>query len=106
MRCRRLCWHISRFFPAYEMTGVPPTPVATLRRAREIGLEQGLRYVYVGNVPGEANTFCHGCGRLLIRRSGYLILENHVQPDGSCPDCGTPVAGVGMAGAKNPKSQL
>jgi len=91
-------WHISCFFPAYEMTDVPPTPVATLQRAREIGLEAGLRYVYVGNVPGEANTSCHGCGRLLIRRSGYWILENHVQPDGRCPDCGTPVAGVGMGG--------
>jgi pyruvate formate lyase activating enzyme len=91
-------WHISRFFPAYEMTDVPPTPVATLQRAREVGLEAGLRYVYVGNVAGEANTLCHGCGRLLIRRSGYWILENHVQPDGRCPDCGTPVAGVGMGG--------
>ena len=98
-------WHISRFYPAYEMTDVPPTPVTTLQMARETGLEAGLRYVYVGNVPGEANTFCHACGCLLIRRSGYWILENHVQPDGSCPDCGTPVAGVGMAGVKNPKSQ-
>jgi len=89
-------WHISRFFPSYEMTAVPPTPVATLRRAREIGLEAGLRYVYVGNVPGEANTLCHGCGRLLIRRSGYWILEKNVRPDGSCPDCGAPVDGVGM----------
>lgn len=58
-------------------------------------LEAGLRYVYVGNVPGEANTFCHSCGRLLIRRSGYWILENYVC-DGRCPYCGTPVAGVGM----------
>jgi pyruvate formate lyase activating enzyme len=98
-------WHISRFYPAYEMTSVPPTPVSTLQRAREIGLEAGLHYVYVGNVPGEANTYCHECGRLLIRRSGYWILENHVQPDGRCPDCGTPVAGVGMAGMRSPKSQ-
>ena len=91
-------WHISRFGPAYEMTDVPPTPVETLHRAREIGLEAGLRYVYVGNVPSEANTVCHECGKTLIRRSGYRILENNVRPDGSCPDCGTPVAGVGMAG--------
>jgi pyruvate formate lyase activating enzyme len=91
-------WHISRFFPAYEMTDVPSTPVETLHRAREIGLEAGLRYVYVGNVPGEANTACHECGKMLIRHSGYRILENHVQPDGRCPACGTPVAGVGMAG--------
>ncbi|MGC9347716.1 MAG: AmmeMemoRadiSam system radical SAM enzyme [Anaerolineae bacterium] len=89
-------WHISRFHPAYKMTDVPPTPIETLRRAQEIGLEAGLRYVYVGNVAGEANTFCHKCGKLLIRRSGYWILENHVQPDGRCPECGTVVAGVGM----------
>ena len=89
-------WHISRFFPAYEMTDVPATPLEALNRAKEIGLEAGLRYIYVGNVPGEENTSCHSCGRLLIRRSGYWILENHVQPDGRCPDCATPVAGVGM----------
>ena len=94
-------WHISRFFPAYKMMDVPPTPVATLRQAREIGLETGLHHVYVGNVLGEENTFCHHCGRLLIRRAGYRILENHVQPDGRCPDCGTPLVGVGMAGGKD-----
>jgi len=89
-------WHISRFFPAYKMTDVFPTPVETLNRAREIGLEAGLRYVYVGNVPGEANTVCHKCGQILIRRLGYRILENRVQPNGRCPNCGMPVAGVGM----------
>jgi len=92
-------WHISRFFPAYKMTNVPETPVETLRRAREIGLEEGLQYVYVGNIPGEENTSCHHCGRRLIRRAGHRILENHIQPDGCCPDCGTLMAGVGMAGA-------
>jgi pyruvate formate lyase activating enzyme len=91
-------WHISRFYPAYRMTDVPPTPIATLHRAQEIGQEEGLRYIYVGNVPGEANTLCHECGRLLIRRSGYWILENNVEPNDTCPECGTPVAGVGMAG--------
>jgi len=102
-------WHISRFFPAYEMTGVPPTPVATLQRAREIGLDAGLRYVYVGNVADEANTYCHICGRLLVRRSGFWIVENNVQPDGRCPNCGTPVSGVGMAGTHStpdPRSPL
>ncbi len=89
-------WHISRFFPDYKMTDVFPTPVETLDRAREIGLEAGLRYVYVGNVPGEANTVCHKCGQILIRRLGYRILENRVQPNGRCPNCGMPVAGVGM----------
>jgi pyruvate formate lyase activating enzyme len=55
-------WHISRFFPAYKMTDASPTAVATLQRARQIGLEAGLRYVYLGNVRGEENTFCPGVG--------------------------------------------
>jgi pyruvate formate lyase activating enzyme len=90
-------WHLSRFFPTYHMTDRPPTPIETLRRAWEIGLDEGLHYVYLGNVAGESNTSCHQCGRLLIRRSGYWIAENHVR-DGRCPTCGTPVAGVGMEG--------
>jgi len=90
-------WHISRFFPAYEMNDVPPTPMTTLQRALEIGLEAGLHYIYVGNVPGDENTLCHHCGQLLIRRAGYGILENHIQADGRCPNCDTPVVGVVMA---------
>jgi len=93
-------WHISRFFPAYKMTDVPATPVDTLRRAQKIGLETGLRYVYVGNMPDEANTVCHTCGQMLIRRAGYRVLENHVQSDGRCPSCGTSVAGIGMHSSK------
>jgi pyruvate formate lyase activating enzyme len=90
-------WHVSGFVPAYKMIDVSPTHVSTLERARGIGLEAGLRYVYIGNVPGEANTSCHACGRLLIRRSAHFgILENHIGPEGNCPDCGTPVAGVGI----------
>jgi pyruvate formate lyase activating enzyme len=91
-------WHLSRFFPAYRMTDRPPTPVATLLQAREIGLAEGLRYVYVGNVRGESNTHCHQCGRLLIRRCGYQIAKNCVR-GGRCPACDTPVAGVGIDGA-------
>jgi pyruvate formate lyase activating enzyme len=91
-------WHISAFSPAYKMNDVPPTHVSTLQLAREIGLEAGLRYVYLGNVPGEANTMCHSCGCLLIRRSGFGVLEYNVGPRGSCPVCGTPVAGIGMQG--------
>jgi pyruvate formate lyase activating enzyme len=96
---RETPWHISRFHPAYQMTHVPPTPMATLRRAQEIGEEEGLRYIFVGNVPGEANTVCHECGQLLIRRAGYFIRDNRVAPGQVCPNCGTPVAGVGMAPA-------
>ena len=88
-------WHISRFFPTYKMADRPPTPVETLRRARQIGLEEGLRYVYLGNVAGESNTTCHQCGQMLIRRHGYAIAENHVS-DGCCPTCGASVGGVGM----------
>jgi pyruvate formate lyase activating enzyme len=93
-------WHVSRFLLGYKMADVPATRVETLRRARRIGLDQGLRYVYVGNVPDEENTCCHGCGRLLIRRSGFWIQENRIAPDGRCPACGAPVAGVGMQGGK------
>jgi pyruvate formate lyase activating enzyme len=90
-------WHISRFYPAWQMADRPPTPLATLRRARDIGREEGLRYVYVGNVPEEGgqDTICRGCDRVLIRRHGFGGIINHLQED-HCPDCGTPVAGVGM----------
>ena len=89
-------WHISRFFPGYQMRHVAPTPVGTLHRAVEIGQEEGLRYIFAGNVRGEANTVCHACGGLLIRRSGYRILANRVAAGQVCPDCGAPVAGVGL----------
>jgi pyruvate formate lyase activating enzyme len=90
-------WHLSRFFPRYLMTDRLATPIETLYRALEIGLEEGLRYVYLGNVAGESNTDCHACGQLLIRRRGYWIAENRVR-EGKCPACATPVAGVGMGG--------
>jgi pyruvate formate lyase activating enzyme len=87
-------WHISRFSPAHKMTHVAPTPLATLAKARKIGLQAGLRYVYVGNLPGEENTYCHRCGRPLIRRDTYRVIQNDLQARGSCPDCGQPVAGL------------
>jgi pyruvate formate lyase activating enzyme len=91
-------WHISRFFPAYEMADVPPTPLETLRRAREIGLEQGLHFVYVGNVAEGADTVCPDCGKTLIRRMGFGILENRITGQASCPDCGQRIAGIGLSG--------
>jgi pyruvate formate lyase activating enzyme len=90
-------WHISRATPAYQMRDMLATPLATLEEARAIGVEAGLRYVYVGNVPGEANTYCHACGELLIQREGYRIGTNRVRQDNTCPNCGAMVAGVGMA---------
>jgi pyruvate formate lyase activating enzyme len=86
-------WHISRFFPGYKMTDRPPTPIETLHKAQEIGLEEGLRYVYLGNVAEESNTTCHDCGQLLIRRQGYWIAENNIR-EGRCPNCGASIAGV------------
>ena len=90
-------WHVTQFYPTYLLTDRPRTPVETLRRAREIGRAAGLRYVYEGNVPGEGgeNTWCPSCSALLIRRYGYIIEANRVS-NGACPDCGTPIAGIGI----------
>jgi pyruvate formate lyase activating enzyme len=90
-------WHISRFFPAYRMTGTSPTPQATLELAQQIGREEGLQYVYVGNIPLEngSDTFCPNCGRALIRRFNYGVIFNRMETN-ECPACGEPIAGVGM----------
>lgn len=87
-------WHVSRFYPAYKLLDRPPTPVATLMKAQRIGREVGLRYVYVGNVPGEGeDTYCPACGALILRRIGFLVKENRLG-EGCCPDCGAEVDGV------------
>jgi pyruvate formate lyase activating enzyme len=88
-------WHISRFYPTYRMTDRPPTSPASIQKAREIGLEAGIRYVYSGNLPGDPgeNTFCHHCGQRLVHRIGYQIRENRIQ-SGTCPDCQTKIPGV------------
>lgn len=86
-------WHLSRFFPHYQMPNVPATPISALRQAQEIGQEAGLRYVYMGNVQEDSNTHCHACDELLIQRQGYRIAVNKIQ-DGKCPACGVEVAGV------------
>ncbi|MFA4029673.1 MAG: hypothetical protein GDYSWBUE_000966 [Candidatus Fervidibacterota bacterium] len=91
-------WHISRFFPAYKMTTLFPTPIDKLRQAYEIGKEEGLRYVYLGNVPQEENTHCYNCHELLIRRSGYFVARNIVT-DSRCPRCGATISGVGLSWA-------
>lgn len=90
-------WHVSQFYPTYKLLDLPRTPVSTLRRARDIGLAAGLRYVYEGNVPGEGgeNTSCPSCSTLLIERYGYAIGSNRIS-NGVCPGCGTAIAGVGL----------
>jgi pyruvate formate lyase activating enzyme len=86
-------WHISRFFPSYQMSDRPATPMATMIKVRDIGLQEGLRYVYLGNVREESNTNCYSCGHILIRRAAYWIAENNIQ-SGRCPQCGVEIAGV------------
>jgi pyruvate formate lyase activating enzyme len=92
-------WHISRFFPAYRMTDRPATPLETLWRAREIGRKAGLRHIYIGNAAEEGgqDTTCPGCHRVLIRRSGFGPITNHIRGQ-RCPECGSWIAGVGMDG--------
>lgn len=86
-------WHLSRFFPAYKIKA-PVTPLATLEKAKEIGLKAGLHYVYEGNIANNEsiNTYCPNCGRLLIRRSGYSVLKNYIQ-NSRCPDCKFKISG-------------
>ncbi len=91
-------WHVSAFHPAYEMRHVSSTPIEKLQQAAEIGKEEGLEFVYLGNVPGESNTYCSECGELLIRRVFYAITANKIDADSRCPECGAKVPGVGMSG--------
>jgi len=88
-------WHISQFYPTYKLIDLPRTPVATLRKAREIGLEAGLKYVYEGNVPGEdgESTYCPNCGKMLIHRFGYSIHENKIK-NSKCTYCGSEIDGL------------
>jgi pyruvate formate lyase activating enzyme len=88
-------WHISRFHPTYRLTDRSSTPVETLNMAREIGLNAGLKYVYTGNVPGDAgeNTFCSGCGHIVIERWGFQVGTIRME-NGQCTGCGAAIDGV------------
>ncbi len=88
-------WHVTRFVPHLDMADVPATPVETLNRAHQIGLDRGLQYVYIGNVPGHEaeNTSCHACGALLIERDGRSVRENRMLGR-MCPFCGVEIPGV------------
>ncbi|UCH81168.1 MAG: AmmeMemoRadiSam system radical SAM enzyme [Nitrospiraceae bacterium] len=87
-------WHVTQFYPTYEILDKPRTPVETLRRARDMGLKAGLKYVYEGNVPGEGgeNTYCPDCGELLIERIGYNT-SNKIK-NGTCFKCSAKIEGV------------
>jgi pyruvate formate lyase activating enzyme len=90
-------WHVSRFFPQYKEQAIPPTDVEVLRKVRAVGLEEGLFYVYTGNVPWEPGekTYCPGCSLTLIDRAGYRI-EKYALKEGKCPKCGYEVEGIGL----------
>lgn len=90
-------WHVSAFHPTFRMADRPATPAATLARARRIGLDAGLRYVYEGNIPGAGgeNTMCPGCGELLIERHGFYLEQNRIEA-GKCPACAAVIDGIGM----------
>jgi pyruvate formate lyase activating enzyme len=87
--------HFSAFHPDWKMTDVPPTPAATLTRARDIALNAGLHYVYTGNVHDitGGTTSCPSCGEALIVRDWYDIRAYQLTPLGRCPRCGTRIAG-------------
>ncbi|NTW29298.1 MAG: AmmeMemoRadiSam system radical SAM enzyme [Coriobacteriia bacterium] len=87
-------WHVTRFVPYLEFADLPMTPIATLRRAREIGAEKGLRYVYLGNVdePGGEDTVCPTCGVVAVQRRGYRTSIGAVDDSGACSTCGTDLA--------------
>jgi pyruvate formate lyase activating enzyme len=87
--------HFTRFHPDYQLLNLPPTPVATLERARDMAMARGLRYVYVGNVPGHPgnNTYCPKCRARVIARQDFFVLESSLK-GGRCGACGFPIAGV------------
>jgi len=87
--------HFSRFHPQYKLTNLPPTPTTTLKQARKIAMDEGIKFVYIGNVPGTdaENTYCPGCGKIVIGRRGYKITENNLN-NGTCKFCGEPIPGV------------
>lgn len=94
---RSMPWHISGFHPMYKMPNTPRTPPHTLRRAYEIGIEEGLKHVYVGNIDDKAreSTYCPQCGFMVIERHGHIgeHVSNHLS-NGNCPQCYTPIKGI------------
>ncbi|MEE8146072.1 MAG: AmmeMemoRadiSam system radical SAM enzyme, partial [Longimicrobiales bacterium] len=105
--------HFTAFHPDWKMMDKPRTPPATLTRAREIALGNGVRYAYTGNVHDEAggSTYCHTCGETLIGRDWYVLTDWKLREDGACRSCGTPCPGVlepepGSRGAKRQPVRL
>ncbi len=94
-------WHVTRFYPQYHMTDIPPTPIATIERAADIGHRAGLKFVYAGNVPGHSSesTTCYNCGNIVVQRFGYQTRITGL--DGSrCRFCGTELNFVTVGGER------
>lgn len=91
-------WHVSRFYPNYKMSDSNPTPMEMMKLALQIGKEEGLNFIYSGNVPGwdSENTYCPQCGKLLIERLGFSSVENFIEKD-RCPSCHRMIPGLGMS---------
>ncbi len=87
--------HFARFWPDYKLKNLPPTPQVALERAREIAMETGINYVYIGNLPGHeaSNTYCPKCGKMIIQRLGFIVKKNCVV-NGKCKFCGAKIPGV------------
>jgi len=95
---RDIPWHVTAFHPDYRVTDRPRTPAESLRRAAGIGEEAGLRFVYAGNLPGQAgsleHTRCPACRTLLVERTGFRVTASRVTPEGACPRCAAQIPGV------------
>jgi pyruvate formate lyase activating enzyme len=87
--------HFTRFHPDYQLLNLPPTPIATLERARDIALSAGIHYAFLGNVPGHPgnHTYCPACKKEVIRRDGMFVTEMNLK-NGNCRFCGRAIAGV------------
>ena len=87
--------HFSRFWPMYKLRDLPPTPVETLESARDIAMDEGLRYVYIGNIKEHeaSNTYCPKCKKAVITRAGYYVTANHIK-NSACTFCGEKIAGI------------
>ncbi|MBI4743516.1 MAG: AmmeMemoRadiSam system radical SAM enzyme [Actinobacteria bacterium] len=83
-------WHVTRFMPYLKLSHLEPTPVKTLEFAQKIGYEEGLRFIYVGNIPGHEgeNTYCYNCRNLIIKRIGYSLKKIELNKEGKCNFCG------------------
>lgn len=90
---KEIPWHISRFHPNHNFLEYKPTALESLKKAESLGKAAGLRYVYLGNVLEDNDTYCYNCGKMVLKRNYFQVVEDNIV-DGHCPFCGTTVGGV------------